>query len=64
MKTKLKADLEKRINDFIAKHCEDDELRSHTDNWRHQGLSEEMATAAELVFDAAQKAQDFARENK
>jgi len=57
METQLKALLEKKIQEFIDLNCE-------SDFWPgvciYPGLTRDMATAAEVVFDACCRGQDFA----
>lgn len=58
MKTELKARLERAIETCIEDCCEE-ELWSE---YIHDNLYKQMASAAALVFDAAQEAQKFAKE--
>lgn len=62
MTTKLKAELERAIDDFIQKNCEDEGTPS---GLHHPDLAVNMAAAAALVYDANFSGQEYAdRENE
>lgn len=58
MHTRLKADIEEAIYNVIIDHADSD----HWNGYIHDGLVSQMANAAEQVFDAAMKSQEFAKE--
>lgn len=55
--TKLKAEIEKAIDDTIQNNAEE----NMWDGYIHNELAQQMANAAEAVFDAAMGAQKFAK---
>lgn len=55
MNTKLKGEIEQAIDVLIQNNCED----NLWDGYIHPELAQQMATAAEQVFDATMKAQEF-----
>lgn len=55
MDTRLKAKLETAIEKVINDNCEEDYWRYYI----HDELYRQMTNAAELVFDSAQKAQEY-----
>ena len=55
MNTRLKADIEKAIDDAIQNGAENDLW----ENYIHPELASQMANACEAVFDSAQKAQEY-----
>lgn len=55
MKTELKLRIEKAIDDAIQNSAEEDLW----DGFIHEKLSQQMANAAEQVFDAAMEAQEY-----
>lgn len=57
MNTELKAKIEKAIDKTINDNCED----NLWDGYIHPELVQQMANAAEQVFDATMKAQEFAK---
>jgi len=57
MNTKLKSLIEEAIDKTINDNCEDDLW----DGYIHPELVQQMASAAEQVFDATMKAQEFAK---
>ncbi len=56
MNTKLKAEIEKAIDDTIQNNAEENMWEGYI----HPELPQQMANAAEAVFDAAMKGQEFA----
>lgn len=58
MKTQLKLELEQAIDKVIQENCED--LTSDGAFFVHDTLADQMANAAEQVFDAAMEAQAYA----
>ena len=57
MNTKLLADLEQAISDWVERNCEQDEW---PDRYFYQDQHVDMAGAAARVFDASCKGQEFA----
>ena len=55
MNTKFKATLEEAISKSLNDHCEDE----YWDYFIHPTLVRQMTDAAEVVFDAAQAAQEY-----
>lgn len=55
MKTELKSRIEKAIDDTIQNSAEEDLW----DGYIHDKLSQQMANAAEQVFDSAMEAQEY-----
>jgi hypothetical protein len=55
MNTKLRFLLEEAINNVLQDNCED----NLWDGYLHDELAQQMATAAEQVFDSAMKSQEF-----
>ena len=62
MKTKLRASLEGKIEEWINQICE--EHSNESGGYYHPGLSHQMAVAAAIVFDASFDAQEFAEEQR
>lgn len=60
MDTKLKADLEKAISDWVERNCEDGEWPGQ---YFYPDQHVDMAEAAARVFDASCKGQEFAEDN-
>lgn len=58
MNTKLKSQIEEAIQKCLNKASEDDSMWS---GYIHDKLAEQMASAAEQVFDSAQDVQEFIR---
>jgi hypothetical protein len=57
MKTSLYADLEKTIDEWLNKHCDDADCPNA---YIYTEEAADMAQAAAIVFDASAKAQKFA----
>lgn len=57
MDTRLKADLEKAISDWVERNCETGEW---PDRYFYNDQHVDMAEAAARVFDASVKGQEFA----
>ena len=60
MNTQLKAKIEIAINEVIQSSAED----NFWQGFIHDELAAQMTNAAEAVFDAAMKAQEFAEDQK
>lgn len=59
MSTRLLAELEKKINEFITENCDQDDWM---DGLVHPNLERQMASAAYSVFAASNDAQNYAKE--
>ena len=60
MKIELKNSLIQVIEKWIIKHCEDYDW---PDCYIHDDLADDMASAAEMVFDANEKGQKVSKES-
>lgn len=63
MKTELLLELEVAMNSFIHDNCEQDWWPEGY-VFAYEGLHQDMAKAAALVFYASVKGQEFAKENE
>lgn len=59
MSTRLLAELEKKMNEFITENCDSDDWM---DGLVHPALERQMASAAYSVFAASNDAQNYAKE--